>query len=186
MATKQKQPRFQVNIVGKLTKAGALTGGGLAAHALNNVLLPKIIKKNLTPVIANGITLGLAAFGPELLAMWRPEMGSSTLVNGMADGATTVAGMSLMGELAPDLTARVAPRVAVSKKYKAGDVNPASGQPFKAGERDPDGALIQGVGYLTEYVVSGPGDYDPAAAGDLTAPGSILGLAEDTGLSHTI
>lgn len=73
-----------------LTKTGLNIGGGVAANGISNKVMP-----NMNPKLKNGALLGLGIIAPAFV--------KNDMIEHLADGVATIAGVKLIGSFVPAL-----------------------------------------------------------------------------------
>lgn len=96
-----------INLQDKLTRAGAIAAGSVAAVAINNKLVPMVIKPQdgamIDTKLSNGITMAVGIFGPDLIGgkKGRGKAKQGDFIQQVGDGIVAAATLNLAEEFFP-------------------------------------------------------------------------------------
>ncbi|MEO0471401.1 MAG: hypothetical protein AAF206_17355 [Bacteroidota bacterium] len=98
----------KLDIAGKMTRAAGLTGGAIAATAVNNKLVPMVLK-NADAKTTNLVTFGLGLFGPDVMAMVTKKKKSAKpgIVDAVFDGMIAASGVNLVNAFMPGMLDKI-------------------------------------------------------------------------------
>ena len=135
----------KINFQAKVTRAGGLVAGSIAATAINNKLVPMVMKEADTKT-SNLITMGIGLFGPEILNPKKSKSAKPGIIDAVFDGIVAASGVNLLNEFAPDLISKVSGIGNPSLNFSEETINGYSADVFAETvnglDRDPDMAVM--------------------------------------------